>query len=261
MALTHWDILLIVAVGLQGTILAYLPSPRWKAFIITLPVPFTLATLAVGQPVGATNLAGLLLLLGFYLLLHLLHVRRGVPIVVAIALSALAYVACGAVLLPVLPRGDLSFWLLAGVVLALAAVLMRTLPHRHEPAHMTPLPIWLKTPAVMAVVVALVLMKAWLGGFMTVFPMVGVISAYEARHSLWTMLRQVPVVMLTLGVLIVTIRLTQEPLGLGLALIPGWVVFSLLLTTITRHRWRKETRQLDPVCQHDSSSLASRSST
>jgi hypothetical protein len=242
MPLSLWDILLIAAVGIQGTVLAYLPSPRWKAFLITLPVPFTLATLAIGEPVNSANLAGLVLMLGFYLLLRVLHVRLRVPIVISIGLAALAYIACGAALLPVLPEGSLAFWSLAGVVLTLAILLMRTLPHRIEPSHVTPLPVWVKTPAVLAVVTALVLMKSWLGGFMTVFPMVGVISAYEARHSLWTMLRQVPVVMLTLGVLIVTIRLTQEPLGLALALIPGWVAFSLLLTTITRHRWRKESQ-------------------
>lgn len=239
-AFTGWDIILILAVGVHGTAIAYVPSPRWKAFMITLPVPFTLATMAVGHPVNATNMAGLALLLGFYVLIRLLHVRLGVPAVPAIAVASVAFAATGAALFPIIPTHDAAFGIVTVAVLSLAVILMRTMPHRVEPPHVTPLPVWIKAPSILGVIIGLLLIKSHLGGFMTVFPMVGVISAYEARHSLWTMVRQVPVVMITLGALIVTVRLTQDFVGIPIGLLIGWVVFLALVTVITRRRWAAE---------------------
>ena len=96
-----WDLLLIAAVSVQATVLAYLYHPRWKALVLTLPIPFTMASLALGRPIDATNILGLGLLLLFTHGVRVLHQRLRLPIVAAIVLSALAYCVAG--------------WALAGV--------------------------------------------------------------------------------------------------------------------------------------------------
>jgi hypothetical protein len=60
--LTLWDCLLIAVVSPQVALMAYLHHPRWKAFVLSLPLPFSVASLAVGRPVDATNIIGLILL-------------------------------------------------------------------------------------------------------------------------------------------------------------------------------------------------------
>jgi hypothetical protein len=62
--------------------------------------------------------------------------------------------------------------------------------------------------------------------------MVGVIAAYEARHSLWTMGRQIPVLMLCMVPLIAVAHWAYPGLGLGLALLLGWLAFLLVFAPL-----------------------------
>ena len=54
-----WDVMLIVAVTAQAAMLAYIFDPRWKAFVLLIPIPFTIAVLAMGRPIDAANVWGL----------------------------------------------------------------------------------------------------------------------------------------------------------------------------------------------------------
>jgi len=65
MTIGPWDIALVAVVSGQCTLIAYLHAPRATAFMLTLPIPFTLATLALGEPVDVTHAAGLVLFLGY----------------------------------------------------------------------------------------------------------------------------------------------------------------------------------------------------
>ena len=105
---------------------------------------------------------------------------------------------------------------------------------RQEEGHRSPLPIWLKLPAVALVVLGLVLIKNALAGFTTVFPMIGVVAAYEARGSLWTISRQMPVVMVTITAMMMVIHVAEPRIGIGWSLALGWVVFFLTVLPFTR---------------------------
>ncbi|HVF10156.1 MAG TPA: hypothetical protein VNA16_05100, partial [Abditibacteriaceae bacterium] len=87
------------------------------------------------------------------------------------------------------------------------------------------------------VIMFLLLLKKSLHGFTTMFPMVGLIGAYEARHSLWTAGRQMPAVMLTMVPVMIVCRLAQSTLGLGLSLVLSWLVFLIVLIPVTRFMW------------------------
>ena len=53
---------------------------------------------------------------------------------------------------------------------------------------------------------------------MTMFPMVGVITTHEARHSLWAIVRRIPWIILISLPTMMLLRLPQTRLGLPLAL-------------------------------------------
>ena len=221
--------------------MAYVPQPRIKAFAYYLPFPFTVATLSLGRDIDASNVLGLVILNVYIHGVRLLHRELHVPIVVSIALAAAGYSVIGYLLAPVVPSGDVPFWLALTGVALLAGVLYRRLPHREELGHRTALPVWVKLPIVAAVVILLVVVKQHLGGFMTLFPMVGVVGAYEARYSLWALARQLPTWMLAMIPFLAVVRLSQGWLGLGGALALGWVVFLAALGPLTRRQWRRRT--------------------
>jgi hypothetical protein len=237
-----YDILLVVVVSAQSALLAYLYHPKWKAFILTLPIPFTCAALALGHPIDATNVLGMAVLLAFTHGVRILYLRLRVPIVLAIAVAATGYCIIGWTMAPVVPSSGRAFWISCAAMLALAAIVLLQHPHRDEPGHRTSLPIWVKLPIIVAVVLFLVLVKNHLRGFMTMFPMVSVIAAYESRHSLWTMCRQIPILMFAMIPLMATSRLTCEKAGLPLSLALGWAAFLCVLLPVTRVMWAKAGR-------------------
>lgn len=230
--LGFWDLILVVAVSAEAVALAYLYEPKWKAFVYTLPIPFTLATLALGRPVDATNVLGLALQIVFTQGVRLLRQRLHLPIVPAIAAGTALYSLLGWAIAGVLPDNPLTFWLSCTLVLALGALGARLLPPRAEQGHASALPIWLKVPLTAVLILLLMRAKGLLGGFATLFPMVGVFAAYEARHSLWTLGRQIPIFMLRMTPTLIVIRLMQTRFGLGLALAAGWAVFLILIPLV-----------------------------
>ena len=226
MSFGFWDLALVVAVVLQAAAIAYVYEPRRKALLYTLPIPFTISTLALQRPVDATNVLGLLVLLLFTHLVRWLHYGARQRIVPSIAVAALVYLALGAVLGRLLPPGNATFWGACVLTAAVAALALRHGgPHVAEPGHRSPLPLWIKLPLLTAVVIGLLLLKQSLRGFMTVFPMVGVLALYEARKSLGTLCRQIPVLMICLLPMMILVRLASPRLGFGLALAAGWVLY------------------------------------
>jgi len=239
-----WDIALLAVVTIQATAISYLHSPKWKAFVWSLPLVFPLAALALNRPIDATNVMGLNVLLIYTHGVRILYGRLRIPIVVAILVSAICYCLIGWRLARILPPTDLAFWLTAGATFALGAILFAATSHREEPGHRSPLPVYVKAPLVACVILLLIAIKNSLHGFMTVFPMVGVVAAYEARKSLWAMSRQVPLLMMTITPLMATCRLTQHKLGLGPSLLIAWPVFTVILFLLSRRMWAETERDL-----------------
>lgn len=234
-----WDVVLVVVVSIQATILAYLHHPLWKGFMLLLPIPFTVAFLALGRSVDATNILGLVTLLIYTHGVRLLHDRMGVPIVLAIVLAAGGYCVIGGTVAQLVPPTDSAFAVSVAGSMALGAMLHLLLPDKQEPGHRSPLPIPVKLAIIIGVIGVLVILKQLLKGFMAVFPMVGVVGSYEARHSLWTMCRQIPLVMLMWVPMMVTLRVTQHRWGVGVSLVFAWIVLLFFLIPYMAHLlWR-----------------------
>lgn len=245
--LSSWDILLLIVVTLHATIHAYIPDPQWKAFVYLLPFPFSAAALALNAVVDSTNLWSLLLLLFYSHCVRLLHYKLKLQIHFSIAISLVCCALLGFSLAPVLTflqnRYSISvvFWLSCVGIILLSLAIQRFMPVRNEPFQRTEAPLPIKLASIAAVVFCLILLKKQLGGFITAFPMVGVVAAYEARHSLWTMSRQVSVLLPALAAMMVTVHWAQSTLEWPLppAIGLGWVVYLpliLLCTPVLRKR-------------------------
>ena len=232
-----WDLILLAVVSLQATLLAYLPHPKWKALIMTLPIPFTLASLAVGAPVNTTHVVALNLLLAYTHGVRLLHDQARLPIIPAIVISAAGYCLAGALLRPILPQSSTAFWLACVLTLIVAGASHALFRRNDEPGHRSHLPFWIKFPLVAAVILTLLLMKRILQGFMTMFLMVGVVASFEARYSLGSVCVALPDFMFAMVPMMAVVRLMQPQMGLAAALGVGWVVFIPMLAPLIHDFW------------------------
>lgn len=232
-ALGPWDVALMASVtGLVG-VMAVLRDPRRKAYVMTFPVPFTVAALAVGRRIDASNVLALMLLFAYASAVYVLHRRSKLWLVPSIVLGASGFVAVGLLLQRADLTSDRAFWWSSATVLLTATALWWGLPDREERGSARELPLHWKVPLAVAIIFLLVVLKARLGGFMTLFPMVGVMASYENRHGLWANVRQMPVVLLTLLPLLVTSRLTSDAVGLPASLALGWGAFAATLAGLT----------------------------
>jgi len=218
------DVALIVTVTAMGVAVAYLENPEHKATVMMLPVPFTMATLAVGRPVDVTNVIAIGAFFGYWLLVWLLRMRLQMPTLVAIPLAVVGYCVCGLAIAHVPPTGDAVFWIAVLATMSVGMALVRFLPSHEEPHHRSPLPVWIKAPTIAAVVCALVEIKHLLAGFTTVFPMVGVVAAYESRYSLWTIVRRMAWLLILMPPMMGTIHLLQDHVGILAAVLLSWPV-------------------------------------
>lgn len=235
-----WDWMLLIAVTLQSSAIACLYQPKWKALVLSLPIPFTMAAISVNQPINAVNVTGLALWFMFMHGVRILHQNRRWPIVPAIVIMTLVYGLIAMTLVRLIPVSGAAFWISGGLLLPLVLWVQSRLPHREEPGYRTPLPLWIKLPIIIVVILVILVLKKQLQGFMTVFPMVSVIAVYEARHSLRTMCRQMPIAIINMAIMFVIIWLVTPWIGLRWAMLPCWVVGLLLVTSFTRWQWARD---------------------
>jgi len=219
------DIAVVVVVTTMGVIIAYLRNPEHKATVLMLPVPFTLTTLAVGRPIDCSNVLAVVACFGYAFFVWLLHERLKLPILAAIAASVAGYCLVGVAVSRFGPAGGTAFWTATAATIVAGVPLVRGLPHRVGRHHRTPLPVWVKTPAVAAVAAGLVATKHVLGGFTTMFPLLGMITSYESRHSLWTIVRRMAWMLLLMPPMLAAIRLLQPHVGLPWAMVLAWPVY------------------------------------
>ena len=233
--MSFYDYILILVIVLLGTGTAYLKHPRWKAFMMIVPLPFTFASLALGKPLAVSSVIGLYLLLGFYYAVYFFYRKLKLNIVVSILISAGLYCLAGALVLPVLPSGDTFFWGSVIAVFVSGFLLHRFGKEPGEEGSRSSLPPYIKIPFLVLVVLFLIYIKSLIQGFMCVFPMVGVIGAYEARNCLRSIHRQMPFCMMAFCPVFTTIYLLQSHMCLEAALACAWVVYLLLLLFTTKY--------------------------
>jgi hypothetical protein len=230
------DVLLIVVVTLLACGVAYIRQPRLKAFILFLPLPSTIVILSLGRPVDTSYLLGMPLLMIFFYLVYVLHVRGHLPVVISIITSAVIYCLVGGEVHPFLPKSSRMFYLIYLAIGGVTYGLYRWTSDTDERGYQTPLPIYVKAPIIILVVFFLVKIKYYLSGFMAGFPMVGVVGAYETRYCLKTVFRQLPLMIFCTSTMFAVCFAVQNYWGLYGGIVAGWAAYFILLILL-RRQW------------------------
>lgn len=236
-----WDWVMLVGVSSLATILAYVKSPATKAAIAMFPIPFTLASLALGKPVTVSNVVAVPILVLYYVIARWLHVRARWPIVASIITAIMTYAVIATLLIGLLPPYEWFFWVALVVVWCSGLLAHLKLPRTVETEHKSTLAVPLKFLAVSGVVTLVMVIKQVIQGFASVFPMLGTVAVYEARHSLSTLTRYSAVLMFTMPPMLAACHvsytfcgLPQNRVGLGCSLAVGWVAHAAAMWVVAR---------------------------
>jgi hypothetical protein len=228
------DVLLIVVVTLLACGVAYIRQPMLKAFILFLPLPSTVVILSLGKPVDTSYLLSMPLLMIFFYLIYVLHVRGNIPVVIAIIVSTVIYCLVGGEVRPFLPKSNGAFYQIYLAIGVLTYTLYRWTSGVEEQGYQTPLPLYIKAPIIILVVFFLVKIKYYLSGFMAGFPMVGVVGTYETRHCLRTVFRKLPLMIFCTSTMFAVCFAVQDDWGLYGGIAAGWGAYFILLILLRR---------------------------
>ncbi len=229
-----YDILLILVVTLMGTGVAYMKNPFWKSFILLLPFPSSLAILTLGKPIDASSVLGILLLLAYFRIVEFLYNRYRVNIFLSIGIAVAVFCVLGSVMNPWVKPDSAFFWFVWGLVVAVCIAIFTLTKLPEESGVRTTFPLYLKIPILLAVCFFVVKVKTLLGGFIVMFPMVGIVGAYESRSCLKTVFRQVALLGITFCPLAAVCFLLQKRFGVLAALGLGWCAYLAMLFLLRR---------------------------
>ena len=123
-------------------------------------------------------------------------------------------------------------------------VLFQTQSYKSGVRYKTPLPIYIKAPAIASVVGGLMLIKRLMGGFCTSFPMMNSIVSYESRYSLGDQCRQLPLFLIAGPFMFVEMHFIETRLGWNhwIVLLCGYVLFAAIYWPLNKELKRRNEK-------------------
>ncbi|MCI5601605.1 MAG: hypothetical protein SOZ02_02365 [Hallerella porci] len=245
---SFYDWLLIIVVTFLGTASAYLKDPQIKAVLATIPIPCGLAYIAVGLPIGTANAISALMCLLYVHIVRVMHDKMRIPIVVSIILGLVFFVLLGALLLPRIPESEIFFVGFCLFDIILGVIIFQKQTYAPGVRYKTPLPVYIKAPAIAAVVSCLMLVKNLMGGFCTSFPMINSIVSYECRFSLGDQCRQLPLFLIAAPLMFIEMHFieTRFEINHWCVLFFGYILFSLIYFPLNQELKRRVKRAKAP---------------
>jgi hypothetical protein len=236
-----YDWLLIFMVTALGTLSAYLKDPQLKAVTATIPIPCGFAYIAVGLPMGTENAVSGFMCMLYVHIVRILHYKVKVPIVPSIIAGLAFFVALGTFLHSRIPEGEAYFIGACVFDFVIGVIFFQKQKYKSGVRYKTPLPIYIKAPAIAGVVSGLMLIKRLMGGFCTSFPMMNSIVSYESRFSLGDQCRQLPLFLIAGPFMFVTMRYVEIGFGLNhwFVLLIGYIVFALIYWPLNKELKRR----------------------
>ncbi len=246
-----YDWLLIFMVTALGTASAYMKDPQLKAVAATIPIPCGFAYIAVGLPMGTANAISALLCLMYVHVVRIGHNKLHIPIVPAIIIGLAIFVAIGTTLQPIVPDNEPVFFAVCLFDFLLGVLIYFKQPYKSGVPYKTPLPVYIKAPAIALVVSGLMVIKRLMGGFCTSFPMMNSIVSYESRYSLGDQCRQLPLFLIAGPFMFVEMRLLETRLGLNhwIVLLCGYILFAFIYWPLNK-RLKLRNAKADRAYRH-----------
>lgn len=241
---SFYDWLLIFMVTALGVFSAYTKDPQLKAVAATIPIPCGFAYIAVGLPMSTANAISGFMCMLYANAVRLLHYKAKVPIVPSIVIGLAGFVALGTFLMPRVPDSEPAFIAVCIFDLVVGIVMFQKQTYKSGVRYKTPLPIYIKAPAIAGVVAGLMLIKRLMGGFCTSFPMMNSIVSYESRFSLGDQCRQLPLFLIAGPFMFVTMHYIETRLGLNhwIVLLCGYVVFASIYWPLNKELKRRNEK-------------------
>ncbi|MDA8126795.1 MAG: hypothetical protein M0009_16620 [Deltaproteobacteria bacterium] len=238
------DLALALSVTFLSVGTAYLPSPRAKSICFSIPLPFSTAFLSIRQPVDATASIGFLTISAFVWIAWFLYTKKAWSILLAELVALTFYCSVSTVVPFFVPHSGtvetFAFWISWGIMLPLCLAMIVWLPPKQESHHKSPLPVPVKTLLIFLIVFAVVFAKSHIRGFMTAFPYVTCFAVYEGRHSLYTLARRMPTLLLSLMPVFLICRWLPEHIGYFGALAVSWAVYIPCFIALDRFYSRRD---------------------
>ena len=236
-----YDWLLVFMVTALGTLSAYLKDPQLKAVTATIPIPCGFAYIAVGLPMGTENAVFGFMCMLYVHIVRILHYKVKVPIVPSIIAGLAFFVALGTFLHSRIPEGEAYFIGACVFDFIIGVIFFQKQKYKSGVRYKTPLPIYIKAPAIAGVVSGLMLIKRLMGGFCTSFPMMNSIVSYESRFSLGDQCRQLPLFLIAGPFMFATMRYVEIGFGLNhwIVLLIGYVVFATIYWPLNKELKRR----------------------
>ena len=236
-----YDWLLVIMVTALGTISAYLKDPQLKAVTATIPIPCGFAYIAVGLPMGTENAVSGFMCMLYVHIVRILHYKVKIPIVLSIIAGLAFFVTLGTFLHARIPEGEAYFIGACLFDLIIGIIFFQKQKYKSGVRYKTPLPVYIKAPAIAGVVSGLMLIKRLMGGFCTSFPMMNSIVSYESRFSLGDQCRQLPLFLIAGPFMFATMRYVEIGLELNhwIVLLIGYVVFALIYWPLNKELKRR----------------------
>lgn len=227
-----------------GTLSAYLKDPQLKAVTATIPIPFGFAYIAVGAPIGAANAISGFMCMLYANIVRLLHYKAKVPIVPSIIIGLAWFVVTGTFLMPRIPDGEAFFIGVCAFDFTVGLIMFQKQKYSSGVKYKTPLPIYIKAPAIACVVSGLMFIKRFMGGFCTSFPMMNSIVSYESRFSLADQCRQLPLFLIAGPFMFLEMHFIETRLGWNhwLVLLAGYILFSFIYVPLNNELKRRNAR-------------------
>ena len=225
-----YDWLLIFMVTALGTASAYMKDPQLKAVAATIPIPCGFAYIAVGLPMGTANAISAVLCLAYVHVVRICHYKIKIPIVLSIIIGLALFVVIGTTLQPIIPDNEPVFYAVCLFDFLLGILLFQKQSYKSGVPYKTPLPVYIKAPAIAFVVSGLMIIKRLMGGFCTSFPMMNSIVSYESRYSLGDQCRQLPLFLIAGPIMFIEMRILETRLGLNhwIVLLCGYILFAFI---------------------------------
>lgn len=241
---SFYDWLLVFMVTALGTLSAYVKDPQVKAVLATIPIPCGFAYIAVGLPMGTANAVSGFMCFLYVHIVRILHYKVKLPIVPSIAAGLAFFVALGTFLMPRIPNTELSFIGACVFDLAIGIIVFQKQSYKSGVRYKTPLPVYIKAPAIAGVVSGLMLIKRLMGGFCTSFPMMNSIVSYESRYSLGDQCRQLPLFLIAGPFMFAEMRYLETLLGLNhwIVLLCGYILFAFIYWPLNKELKRRNEK-------------------
>lgn len=238
---SFYDWLLVFMVTALGTLSAYLKDPQLKAVTATIPIPFGFAYIAVGLPIGAANAISGFMCMLYANLVRLLHYKFKIPIVPSIIIGLASFVAMGTFLMPLVPDNEPFFIGVCAFDFIVGLIMFQKQKYSNGVKYKTPLPIYIKMPAIACVVSGLMFIKRFMGGFCTSFPMMNSIVSYESRFSLKDQCRQLPLFLIAGPFMFLEMHFIETRLEWNhwIVLLCGYILFTFIYVPLNKELKRR----------------------